>query len=297
MDRTRLTGLILTASLLTACGFEETKPAQPGPVAPLAERWCPPADLLGVWTLDATSGVGTLIVDGRELRSTWTFGTAAIEVERRLGEVLFERQRWTLDADAQLVARVVETPAVLAPEDELLVRTHALDDLQALREISIGSTWSDALVGAGAACDRLPSAYGHGYPAAEGWYVAGASAADGASVASVAWYGHGGDEAGAPFAPARSLVISLAYDGDERMVEEVLNRGAADGGPHDRLRARTFDVDGRLLTDRMERWSPTPKEDIVRVMRFADEGAMLLRRELADTWDAQLDVRWIPAPR
>mgnify|MGYP007034235693 CR=1 FL=1 len=53
----------------------------------------------------------------------------------------------------------------------------------------------------------------------------------------------------------------------------------------------------RLVTDRIERWSPTPKEDIVRVMSFAAEGAAIVRRELADTWGAPLDVRWIPRPR
>jgi len=51
------------------------------------------------------------------------------------------------------------------------------------------------------------------------------------------------------------------------------------------------------LTDRFERWLPTPKEDVVRVMRFAAAGPNLVERTLSDTWEVALETRWIPAPR
>lgn len=285
-----------SGALATACAFEESKPLPDGPgeaaVSALSGRWCPPAGEGLV--VDPAGAAATREVDGHTLAVRWAFGPTRLEVERTIDGARFERQVWELDADAALVARTIETPAL--GEAELAVAlAHPLDDLQAL-----GPTtgWDHALVAEGEACDRLPYAYGHGYPEAEGWYVAGR--ADVAGVAgeavAVGWYGHGGDGAGAPFAPTRSRVITIRYDDAERMVEERLDRGAADGGPHDLLRERSYTLEGRLVADRIERWSPTPKEDVVRVLRFADEGASLVRRELVDTYESALEVRWIPRP-
>lgn len=279
-------------ALAPACAFEEAKPGPSGEggsavQAPLAGRWCAPEPR-----------GRALEVDGHRLEAAWTFpdeadGELVIEVTRRLDGLVFERQRWTLDADGGLTARLIETPDALDEDLRALAMAHPLDDHQALVD---DDTWAGALVRTGAGCDRLPTSYGHGYPAAEGWYVAGASDAGATAASALGWYGHGGDEAGAPFATARSLVITLRYDEEERLVEERLDRGAAEGGPHDLLRSRAFE-DGALVIDRMERWSPTPKEDVVRVMRFTAAGSTLFRRTLTDTWETALETRWIPAPR
>lgn len=294
--------LLAFVGLVPACAFEETKSGPRGPggsavvtLAPLAGRWCAPRTQVGTWTLDADGGRGELVLGEHEVTADWTFGEAMIAVTRRVDGLVFERQAWRLDADAGLVERTIETPDAPGVEQRALVVASPLDDLQALRD---EARWDDALVREDVArgCDRLPSSYGHGYPAAEGWYVAGATEAGTDAVTAVGWYGHGGDEAGAPFAPERSRSITLRYDEDERMVEERLERGASDGGPHDLLRERAFDG-GDLVIDRMERWSPTPKEDVVRIMRFTTFGIMLLRRTLEDTWETALETRWIPAPR
>ncbi|MFO0745812.1 MAG: hypothetical protein U1F43_09070 [Myxococcota bacterium] len=260
--------LLIAASMLASgCAFEDAKPVATAE-GPLAGRWCRPAD-------------ASREVDGHRLAATWTFDlddvdAAGATVRRTFDGVVFEDARWELTAEAdgaRLVRRSIATPEVLSAADEALVRAHPIDDLQALADRA--DPWATSVVvtrGSGdAACDVLPSAYGHGYPVAEGWYVAGAATADATSWDG-GWYGHGGAAAGAPFATARSLQIVIDYDEDERMVAESLDRGASDGGPHDLLRARAFDAAGGLTEDRIERWSPTPKEDILRVLTFADEG-------------------------
>lgn len=306
MTRTTASSLLIAASLLTpACAFESSKPIEIR-AAPLAGRWCAPEDL-------ATT------LDGRALEAEWTVAldhadrAGTIAVERRFDGVVFERQTWEIgpaDDGARLVRRTIETPEdALAAADEARVKAAPLDELQALADRA--DPWASAVVVARAetddaeACDVLPSAYGHGYPRAEGWYVTGAAdaadtGADDAPVWDSGWYGHGGESAEAPFAVARSREIVVSYDDDERMTEEWLDRGAVDGGPHDLMRSRAFDHDGAgagaLLEDRIERWSPTPKEDVLRVLDFSDEGPHVVRRVLSDTFQSTLDVRFIPRP-
>lgn len=269
------------AASVTGCGFEDSKPPVVEP-APLAGRWCRPVDRV-------------LEVDGRVLEASWLTGETVVVVERLIDGTLFERQIWELsDVDGHLMARTIETPDVLDDADLAFVRAHALDALQALN--AAADPWVASLPIEGDACDTLPSAYGHGYPLAEGWYVAGAASIDLAATPGSEWYGHGGETQEAPFAPAKSKLIEIVYDDAERMTEERLDRGAVDGGPHNLIRTRTFDPDGVLSQDRVERWSPTPKEDVVRVLSYASAGPQTLERSLLDTFESLLEVRYILRP-
>jgi len=269
-----------SAVMVTGCGFEDAK--QPTvDQAPLAGRWCRPSD-------------ATLDIDGRVLAAFWFVGVDALVVERTLDDVVFERQAWTFAAsDGHVVTRTIETPDVLDAAELALVQDNPLDDLQALVATE---DWAAALPTDGTTCDVLPSAYGHGYPLGEGWYVAGATSVDGTALPGSEWYGHGGEDAAAPFAPAKSKLIELTYDDAGRMIEEKLDRGATEGGPHNLLRTRAFAVDGTLVEDRIERWSPTPKEDVLRVLAFTAIDPRTLERALVDTFDSTLDVRYIPRP-
>jgi len=300
---------LTTAALLTApafaapacdSAFETPDPTVSLP-APLG-AWCAPVPAPGlVPTRDAAQlpVVFERQVGQALLTATWTYGASEVHVERAIDGAIYETQRWTFGpadpgaSSPRLIERSVARDPALAARV-----TDALDDLA----VPLSDDGSRALPtereARGATCLRLPSSFGHGYPVAEGWYRPGAADPDAAEPAPspLAWYGHEGDGSGLA---EGTLAVTVRYDARGRMIAEDLER---EEGLHDLERRRTFDGE-TLIEDRLERFSPTPKEDTVRVLRFAltdpTSASPRLRRDLLDTWETLLERRYLSgtAPR
>lgn len=287
---TVLGGLALAAAP-AACGFETPDPAPAAPLvlpAPL-DAWCAPVPTDGVAPAsdEALPTFLERVVGPHHLTATWTYAAAEVRVERALDGAVYETQRWGFDPAGNLVERTIHRDPLGAEGVG-----GPLDDLAAAED------WSRALPEVASAdrdCLQLPSSFGHGYPAAEGWYRPGAVDPDAPETSPLGWYGHEGDGSGLA---EGTLAVTVRYDARGRMIAEDLERR---DGLHDLERRRVFDGE-TLVVDRLERFSPTPKEDTVRELRFAlttSGGSARLRRDLVDTWDTLLERRYLSgtAPR
>jgi len=299
---------LLAASALAtpACdgAFDTSDPPPPVALPAPLDDWCAPVPAYGlVPTRDAAQRPVALerFVGPAHLTATWTYAPTELRVERALDGATYETQRWTFGpaeaASGATALRLIERSVTRDPALAARV-VDTLDDLAVLPS----EDWSRALPAErhtrGTTCLRLPSSFGHGYPAAEGWYRPGAADPDAPEPMGSPrdWYGHEGDGSGLA---EGTLAVTLRYDARGRMIAEDLER---EEGLHDVQRRRVFDGE-TLVQDRLERFSPTPKEDTVRELRFAltnpSDAGSRLRRDLLDTWETLLDRRYLSgtAPR